>query len=184
MPPASRRRSSPGEKPHRPPSNVFKPKFPLDPFAAANVREPWFIRPDALPSPHANPRRDVLLVLGSPQQRTWILSCLETTGKFTARDCHHQPPNSAHALLQSDPKLHDSLELEHAGAVRFVKSSSGRTRRTFMAKVRRLWCRELTEEVMAGVSTATDILAIQGSQSVPPSPGRLRATFPPARLVL
>lgn len=64
MPPASRRRSSPGEKPHRPPSNVFKPKFPLDPFAAANVREPWFIRPDTLPSPHANPRRDVLLVLG------------------------------------------------------------------------------------------------------------------------
>lgn len=52
------------EKAHANP-DTFRPKFPLDPFVAATAREPWFVRPDSLPSAVASQaRRDVLLVLG------------------------------------------------------------------------------------------------------------------------
>lgn len=59
----SRRTLSAPQRP-RPRTDVFKPKFPIDPFAAAAVREPWFLTHDALPSLAYQSRRDVLLVLG------------------------------------------------------------------------------------------------------------------------
>lgn len=57
---ASRRRAEKA----RMPSDTFRPKFPVDPFAAATVREPWFVRPEALPSIAYQAKRDVILVLG------------------------------------------------------------------------------------------------------------------------
>lgn len=44
-----------------PQQDVFKPRFPLDPFASAKVREPWFVKRDQLP---VQARRDVILILG------------------------------------------------------------------------------------------------------------------------
>ena len=47
--------------------DVFKPKFPLDPFAGASATalgEPWFLKIDALLSATALQRRNVVFVLG------------------------------------------------------------------------------------------------------------------------
>jgi hypothetical protein len=55
----------------RPPSDVFRPRFPLDPFAASPHAHaaadalPWVIDADRLPAPHADGARpDVIVVLG------------------------------------------------------------------------------------------------------------------------
>lgn len=47
--------------------DVFKPKFPLDPFAGASAAvlgEPWFLKIDALLSATTLQRRNVIFVLG------------------------------------------------------------------------------------------------------------------------
>ncbi|KAI0087380.1 hypothetical protein BDY19DRAFT_955435 [Irpex rosettiformis] len=172
---SSRRRSSPGEKPNRPVSSVFKPKFPFDPFVAADVREPWFIRADSLPSPHAHPRRDVLLVLGSPSTKDLdaLLSSKHLANSLLVI-VTHQPPEIPHTALPTVRilKLNNSLELEHAGAVRFVNILE------WAERVARLWRKyggygaaELTED-----SDGREHLPppkfwrFRGSQSVPPSP--------------
>lgn len=47
--------------------DVFKPRFPLDPFAgvsATALGEPWFLRIDTLLAATAHQRRNVIFVLG------------------------------------------------------------------------------------------------------------------------
>ncbi|OCH86752.1 hypothetical protein OBBRIDRAFT_796865 [Obba rivulosa] len=67
-PPMAAASSSRPSRPVRAPSDVFKPRFPLDPFASAHpgLSEPWFVQVDNLLSLAASAqlRRHVVLVLG------------------------------------------------------------------------------------------------------------------------
>ncbi|KAH7887039.1 hypothetical protein F5I97DRAFT_1927306 [Phlebopus sp. FC_14] len=51
-------------------TEVFKPKFPLDPFTQLHtIREPWMLRLDNVVTATSQVRRDVVLVLGAPALR-------------------------------------------------------------------------------------------------------------------
>jgi hypothetical protein len=61
--PSTSRPPPPSALKHR--SDVFRPRFPLDPFSDMNLRGPWTLTADRLPAAAAlADRRDVILVLG------------------------------------------------------------------------------------------------------------------------
>ncbi|KAI0701378.1 hypothetical protein BC835DRAFT_1411519 [Cytidiella melzeri] len=173
-----RRKAATSDKQLRPASTDFKPKFPLDPFAAANSREPWFIRPDALPSTNTNPRCDVLLVLGSHKApSTKDLDAL-LSSSYLARSllviATHQPPAIPSTTLPTVRilRLENPLALENTGAVRFVNILE------WAERVARLW-RKYGGYGVAELSEGGDgqehlpppnFWKPKGSRSVPPSP--------------
>ncbi|KAI0346433.1 hypothetical protein BDW22DRAFT_756460 [Trametopsis cervina] len=155
-------------------SSTFRPKFPLDPFAAATARDPWFIRPDVLPSPTTSLRRDVLLVLGAPS--TTDLEPL-LSSKYLANSllilATHQPPAIPHTTQPTVRilKLTEPLSIEHAGAVRFVNVLE------WAERVARLWRKhggfgaaQLAEESDGHEFLPPPSLWKKGTQSMPPSP--------------
>ncbi|KIP07300.1 hypothetical protein PHLGIDRAFT_127739 [Phlebiopsis gigantea 11061_1 CR5-6] len=168
---ASRRRAEKA----RMPSDSFRPKFPVDPFAAATVREPWFVRPEALPSIAHQARRDVILVLGAPSTSdlTALLNSRHLANSLLILASHNPPP-IPHTTLPTVRilRLDNPLAIEHAGAVRFVNVLE------WAERVARLWRKyggygavELSEDD-DGVEhlTPPSILRFRSSQSTPSSP--------------
>ncbi|EKM58012.1 uncharacterized protein PHACADRAFT_206855 [Phanerochaete carnosa HHB-10118-sp] len=156
-------------------SDTFRPKFPIDPFAAATVREPWFIRPDSLPSAASQARRDVILVLGAPSPQD--LDAL-LTSKHLANSllivASHEPPIIPHTALPTVRmlRLDGPLAIEQAGAVRFVNVLE------WAERVARLWRKyggygtaELKEEDDGlDYLTPPSILRFRSTHSTPSSP--------------
>ena len=96
---------SPSRSVHRPRRDVFKPKFPLDPFAgasAAALGEPWFLKIDALLSATAQQRRNVIFVLGGAYS---ILSLRPCSPILSGG----QPQTSQTSLPSSNPAISQSL---------------------------------------------------------------------------
>lgn len=66
-----------GSRP-RPRKDVFKPKFPLDPFhghSAAALGEPWFLKIDALLNATSLQRQNVIFVLGGASSSATSPAC-------------------------------------------------------------------------------------------------------------
>ncbi|KAF7790483.1 hypothetical protein EIP86_001438 [Pleurotus ostreatoroseus] len=170
----SRRTLSAPQRP-RPRTDVFKPKFPIDPFAAAPVREPWFLRPDALSALAFHPRRDVLLVLGAPSIPD--LDAL-LSSKLLANSlliiATHQSLSIPHTALPTVRilKLAQPLAVEHEGAVRLAVVLE------WAQRVARVW---RTHGGYGAVELQDDqdgaehlpppsLFRFRGSHSTPPSP--------------
>ncbi|TCD62843.1 hypothetical protein EIP91_006356 [Steccherinum ochraceum] len=103
-----------------PQKDVFKPRFPIDPFASAKVREPWFIKSDLLP---AQTRRDVVLVLGVPTtQELGPLLLSKHLAHSLLILASHDPPEIPHTTQPAVRilRLTERLDIQDAGAVRFV----------------------------------------------------------------
>ncbi|GJE94830.1 hypothetical protein PsYK624_110050 [Phanerochaete sordida] len=161
----------------RSPSDTFRPKFPLDPFAAAAAaaREPWYITADSLPSVASQGRRDVFLALGapSPQDLDALLSSKQLANSLLLI-ASHEPPTIPHTTLPTVRvlRLDGPLAIEQAGAVRFVNVLE------WAERVARLWRRyggygaaELTgEDDGLDYLTPPSILRFRSSQSTPSSP--------------
>ncbi|KAK7685985.1 hypothetical protein QCA50_010795 [Cerrena zonata] len=161
----------------RPTSDVFRSKFPLDPHASlsASGREPWFLKPDRLPSLASHPRRDVILVLGAPS--TDELNPL-LLSKYLANSlliiATHVPPEIPHTTLPAVRvlQLKGPLAIEDAGAVRFVNVLE------WAERVARLWRKhggfgavQLAEEDDGQeYLTPPTLFSFSGSQSTPVSP--------------
>ncbi|KAI0642792.1 hypothetical protein C8Q79DRAFT_235130 [Trametes meyenii] len=177
---ASSSRPSPVLRAQRPrKQDVFKPRFPLDPFLGASapaLGEPWFLKVDALLAATAHQRRNVIFVLGAP-------SLKELAPLFQSRHlakslvilATHNPPDIPHIVLPTVRILHLSapLALEDAGAVRFVNVLE------WAERVARSWRKhggtgvlELSEELdIHGDLAPPSVLRFNGSQSTPASPG-------------
>ncbi|KAI0676342.1 hypothetical protein C8Q78DRAFT_13630 [Trametes maxima] len=159
--------------------DVFKPRFPLDPFLGASapaLGEPWFLKVDALLAATAHQRRNVIFVLGAP-------SLKELAPLFQSRHlakslvilATHNPPDIPHIVLPTVRILHLSapLALEDAGAVRFVNVLE------WAERIARSWRKhggtgvlELSEELdIHGGLAPPSVLRFNGSQSTPASPG-------------
>ncbi|KAF9477822.1 hypothetical protein BDN70DRAFT_91233 [Pholiota conissans] len=106
----------------RPPSDVFRPRLPLDPFAAVDVRAPWLVPPNL---PHSPPQ--VILILGEPPPSE-LLPLL--TSPHLARSllliASHAPP-ALPLLPPTTPgptvrilHLAAPLAIHNAGALRLV----------------------------------------------------------------
>ncbi|KAI0355953.1 hypothetical protein OH77DRAFT_1478877 [Trametes cingulata] len=166
-------------------TDVFKPRFPLDPFAGASVTalgEPWFLRVDALLSATSCQRRNVIFVLGgTPLDLSPSLKELAPLlqSRHLAQSliilATHNPPEIPHVVLPTVRILHLSapLALEDAGAVRFVNVLE------WAERVARAWRKhggtgvlELSEELdIDSELTPPSVLRFTGSQSTPASPG-------------
>ncbi|PSS36986.1 hypothetical protein PHLCEN_2v1202 [Hermanssonia centrifuga] len=159
----------------RPQSDVFKPRFPKDPFVAGNVREPWFIRPDALPSITSSSRRDAILVLGAPTSKDLdVLLSSKHLSNSLLIIASHQTLAIPHTALPTVRilRLSEPLAIEHAGAVRFVNVLE------WAERVARLWRKhggfgavELLEDSDGQEHLPThSLLCSRESYSTPPSP--------------
>ncbi|KAI8972854.1 hypothetical protein BD414DRAFT_517831 [Trametes punicea] len=169
--------SRPAQRPRK--NDVFKPRFPFDPFsgaAAAALGEPWFLKIDALLTATAYQRRNVILVLGAPSLRELapLLQSRHLTKSLVILATHN-PPDIPHIVLPTVRILHLSapLALEDAGAVRFVNVLE------WAERIARAWRKhggsgvlELSEELDIGAELAPpSVLRFNGSQSTPASPG-------------
>ncbi|TBU39989.1 hypothetical protein BD309DRAFT_871211 [Dichomitus squalens] len=114
-----------GSRP-RPRKDVFKPKFPLDPFhghSAAALGEPWFLKIDALLSATALQRQNVIFVLGAPSlAELGPLLQSQRLAKSLVILATHNPPDIPGIVYPTVRilRLTTPLALEDAGAVRFV----------------------------------------------------------------
>ncbi|KAI0631255.1 hypothetical protein C8Q77DRAFT_1132351 [Trametes polyzona] len=160
-------------------TDVFKPRFPLDPFAgasAAALGEPWFLKVDALLAATSYPRRDVIFVLGAPTLKDLVpLFQSRHLAQSLVILATHNPPDIPHIVLPTVRILHLSapLALEDAGAVRFVNVLE------WAERIARTWRKhggagvlELSEELDIHSELAPpSVLRFSGSQSTPTSPG-------------
>ncbi|KAI9065259.1 hypothetical protein FKP32DRAFT_1610766 [Trametes sanguinea] len=160
-------------------NDVFKPRFPLDPFAgapAAALGEPWFLKVDALLAATSYQRRNVIFVLGAPSLKE-LAPLLQSRhlAKSLVILATHNPPEIPHIVLPTVRILHLSapLALEDAGAVRFVNVLE------WAERIARAWRKhggtgvlELSEELDIDAELAPpSVLRFNGSQSTPASPG-------------
>ncbi|KAI0828671.1 hypothetical protein BC628DRAFT_1316388 [Trametes gibbosa] len=163
--------------------DVFKPRFPLDPFAGAPTAlgEPWFLKVDAILAATAHQRRNVFFVLGGASHVPPTLK--ELAPLFQSRHlanslvilATHNPPDIPHIVLPTVRILHltGPLALEDAGAVRFVNVLE------WAERIARTWRKhggagvlELSEELdIHGELAPPNVLRFSGSQSTPASPG-------------
>ncbi|KAI0327550.1 hypothetical protein GY45DRAFT_1347687 [Cubamyces sp. BRFM 1775] len=169
--------SRPSQRPRKP--DVFKPRFPLDPFTgapAAALGEPWFLKVDALLAATSYQRRNVIFVLGAPTLKE-LAPLLQSRhlAKSLVILATHKPPDIPHIVLPTVRILHLSapLALEDAGAVRFVNVLE------WAERIARAWRKhggtgvlELSEELDIDAELAPpSVLRFNGSQSTPASPG-------------
>ncbi|KAI0659694.1 hypothetical protein C8Q70DRAFT_88356 [Cubamyces menziesii] len=169
--------SRPSQRPRKP--DVFKPRFPLDPFSgapAAALGEPWFLKVDALLAATSYQRRNVIFVLGAPTLKE-LAPLLQSRhlAKSLVILATHKPPDIPHIVLPTVRILHLSapLALEDAGAVRFVNVLE------WAERIARAWRKhggtgvlELSEELDIDAElTPPSVLRFNGSQtpSRPPS---------------
>ncbi|KAI0754348.1 hypothetical protein C8Q80DRAFT_1265994 [Daedaleopsis nitida] len=158
--------------------DIFKPKFPLDPFAGASavaLGEPWFLKIDALLSATAFQRRNVLFVLGAPTlQELGPLLQSRHMAKSLVILATHNPPDIPGIVIPTVRvlRLSSPLALEDAGAVRFVNVLE------WAERVARAWRKhggggvvELSEDANGQGELAPPSLPRFGSQSTPTSPG-------------
>ncbi|KAJ8464072.1 hypothetical protein ONZ51_g9834 [Trametes cubensis] len=188
--------SRPSQRPRKP--DVFKPRFPLDPFSgapAAALGEPWFLKVDALLAATSYQRRNVIFVLGGastchlppspcfllirsqPRPSRSLPPLLQSRhlAKSLVILATHKPPDIPHIVLPTVRILHLSapLALEDAGAVRFVNVLE------WAERIARAWRKhggtgvlELSEELDIDAElTPPSVLRFNGSQSTPTSPG-------------
>ncbi|KAI0370562.1 hypothetical protein BV20DRAFT_943775 [Pilatotrama ljubarskyi] len=166
-------------------TDVFKPRFPLDPFAGASaipLGEPWFVKVDALLAATSYQRRNVIFILGgasyfSTPSLKELAPLLQSRhlAKSLVILATHNPPEIPHIVLPTVRILHLSapLALEDAGAVRFVNVLE------WAERVARTWRKhggtgvlELSEELdIDSELTPPSVLRFTGSQSTPTSPG-------------
>ncbi|KAH9941789.1 uncharacterized protein BXZ73DRAFT_8336, partial [Epithele typhae] len=158
--------------------DVFRPRFPLDPFAGAPpaaLAEPWFIKTEPLFHATSLRRSNVILILGAPtlEQIAPILQSRQLSKSLVIL-ATHRPPDIPGVAIPSVRILHLSapLALEDAGAVRFV------TVLEWAERVARLWRKhggdgvlELSEDVDINSELAPPSALRFGSQSTPASPG-------------
>ncbi|CDO74574.1 hypothetical protein BN946_scf184583.g1 [Trametes cinnabarina] len=177
---ASSSRPAGPRPPQRPRKNdVFKPRFPFDPFTgapAAALGEPWFLKVDALLAATSYQRRNVIFVLGAPSLKE-LAPLLQSRhlAKSLVILATHNPPDIPHIVLPTVRILHLSapLALEDAGAVRFVNVLE------WAERIARAWRKhggtgllELSEELDIHSELAPpSVLRFNGSQSTPASPG-------------
>ncbi|KAI0792473.1 hypothetical protein C8Q75DRAFT_804849 [Abortiporus biennis] len=162
----------------RQPTDVFRPKFPKDPFATPNSkhRDPWYLRSDRFSSLVASQaRRDVILVLGAPSQQelTPLLLSKHLSNSLVIL-ATHKTPQIPHTTLPTVRilKLKEPLAIEHAGAVRFVDVLE------WAERVARVWRKhggygsvELNENEDGHTHLAPpSSLRFYGSRSTPSSP--------------
>ncbi|KAI0069793.1 hypothetical protein K474DRAFT_980941 [Panus rudis PR-1116 ss-1] len=119
-------------------ADVFRPKFPLDPFATLSPhgKEPWLLGADRLPSMASQTRRDVILVLGAPSADELApLLLSKQLANSLLIIATHQPPDIPHTTLPTVRilRLNEPLAIEDAGAVRFVNVLE------WAERVARLW---------------------------------------------
>ncbi|OJT08840.1 hypothetical protein TRAPUB_267 [Trametes pubescens] len=159
--------------------DVFKPRFPLDPFAgvsATALGEPWFLKIDTLLAATAHQRRNVIFVLGAPTLKELApLFQSQHLSNSLVILATHNPPDIPHIVLPTVRILHLSgpLALEDAGAVRFVNVLE------WAERIARTWRKhggsgvlELSEELdIHGELAPPNVLRFSGSQSTPNSPG-------------
>ncbi|KAI0697490.1 hypothetical protein C8T65DRAFT_743154 [Cerioporus squamosus] len=164
--------------PPRPRRDVFKPKFPLDPFAgasAAALGEPWFLKIDALLAATALQRRNVLFVLGAPTLKD-LAPLLQSRhlAKSLVILATHNPPDIPGIVIPTVRvlRLAAPLALEDAGAVRLVNVLE------WAERVARTWRKhggggvlELSEEADLHSELIPPSMSRFGSQSTPTSPG-------------
>ncbi|OSC98078.1 hypothetical protein PYCCODRAFT_1524386 [Trametes coccinea BRFM310] len=160
-------------------NDVFKPRFPFDPFTgapAAALGEPWFLKVDALLAATSYQRRNVIFVLGAPSLKE-LAPLLQSRhlAKSLVILATHNPPEIPHIVLPTVRILHLSapLALQDAGAVRFVNVLE------WAERIARAWRKhggtgvlELSEELDIDAELAPpSVLRFNGSQSTPASPG-------------
>ncbi|KAF9239834.1 hypothetical protein BU15DRAFT_46406 [Melanogaster broomeanus] len=106
-------------------SQVFKPKFPLDPFVQLHtIREPWTLKLENVLTAASEVRANVVLVLGAPPLRDInpILQSPQLASSLIII-ASHQPPTIPVSIRPAICILHlnKPLAIETNGAVRFVK---------------------------------------------------------------
>ncbi|PIL23282.1 hypothetical protein GSI_14592 [Ganoderma sinense ZZ0214-1] len=169
----------------RPRKDLFKPKFPLDPFSghsATALGEPWFLKTDALLNATAFHRRNVIFVIGAPSL-TELGPLLQShqLAKSLVILATHNPPDIPGIVYPTVRilRLTVPLALEDSGAVRFVNVLE------WAERVARTW-RKLGDAGVVELSEESDINGSGdlkppsvfrfSSQSTPPSP-RSSATY-------
>ncbi|KAM5537609.1 hypothetical protein V8D89_008687 [Ganoderma adspersum] len=163
----------------RPRKDLFKPKFPLDPFSghsAAALGEPWFLKINALLNATAFHRRNVIFVIGAPSLiEIGPLIQSHQLAKSLVILATHNPPDIPGIVYPTVRilRLNVPLALEDSGAVRFVNVLE------WAERVARTWRKhggagvvELSEE--SDINGNGDLKPPSvfrfGSQSTPPSP--------------
>ncbi|KAH9922877.1 hypothetical protein B0H21DRAFT_765747 [Amylocystis lapponica] len=157
-------------------SDVFRPKFPLDPFAPASpnsrlsFRDPWFLRVDNLQSATAYSPRLVIFILGAPALKDLapILQSGHLSNSLVIL-ATHQPPEVPHILIPTLRilRLSSPLAIEDSGAVRFVNVLE------WAERVARLWRK-------IGGSGILELSEDDGGQSQLSPPPLLRAHSTPS----
>ncbi|KIK80148.1 hypothetical protein PAXRUDRAFT_159430 [Paxillus rubicundulus Ve08.2h10] len=108
-------------------SEVFRPKYPWDPFARLHtIREPWMLKLENVVAATSEVRRDVVLVLGAPKLRD--ISPIFQSPQLASSlliIASHQPPTIQEPTLSVLPaicilRLNTPLAVEANGAVRLV----------------------------------------------------------------
>ncbi|KAG5644691.1 hypothetical protein DXG03_007914 [Asterophora parasitica] len=152
------------------PSDVFRPRLPLDPFATLH-QPPWRITDISNPGPHT------ILLLGAPSHQDLLpLASLATPNSLLVIATHTPPPLPASpALSTTILHLPAPLDIHDAGAVRLVALLDRAQRvvhawRTSRPSARILQFAELYPGGEFTIPEVPELAQVAGAQQLQPHP--------------